>query len=363
MAPLPVADLTALAAGHADRADTDRVLSPEVVKALAAAGFGRHFTPARWGGADGTLTELLDAVSEVAEGCAATAWCASLTAGAARMGAYLPEQGQRDLWDDGPDVLVAGALIPHGRVEPTPGGWRLTGRWDVTSGVDFADWALVCATGEDDSPWFFAVPRTDFEVLDTWFPVGMRGTGSNTLVLDDVRVPAHRGFPRERMLHGRPTGSTARCHTAPLRVVSGVLFAAPAIGAVRGALADWTRDTAARTLPPDRARSTRIALARTAAAVDAADLLLRRAAGVADRGATPEEAVRNPRDCAFAVDLLVDAVERLFRAAGSRGQRGVVSRAWRDVHSLAGHVALQFDTAGAAYGDHALDRPAEGTTA
>ncbi|MDQ3403039.1 MAG: hydrolase [Actinomycetota bacterium] len=356
MSALLAADLAEVAAAHAEAADTHRGLSPEVVKELVAAGFVRHFVPVRWGGAAGTVTELLSAVSTVAEGCASAAWCASLAAGAARMGAFLPDQGQHDLWASGPDVLVAGALIPSGQVETVDGGWLLSGQWSVTSGVDFADWALVCAQVEGAS-WFLAVPRADYTVSDTWFPVGMRGTGSNTLVLENVFVPAHRGFAREEMLHGRCVGSTARCHTAPLRVISGVLFAAPALGAAKGALHAWTRWLAAKSPPPDSVRAARIDLARCAGDIDAADLLLRRVAATGDQeSVTNVEAARNPRDCALAVDYLVGAVERLFRASGSQGALtgGTIQRTWRDVHCISSHIALRFDTAGAAYGGQVI---------
>ncbi len=52
------------------------------------------------------------------------------------------------------------------------------------------------AAGREAGPWFLALPRHDYRVADTWTPVGMRGTGSNTLVVDDVFVPAHAQLTR-----------------------------------------------------------------------------------------------------------------------------------------------------------------------
>ncbi|WP_431780696.1 hydrolase [Streptomyces chumphonensis] len=352
-----------VAARHAADADADRLLDPRVADAVVRAGFARHFVPARRGGGAGACRELLAAVAALGEGCTAAAWCASVVAGAARMGAYLPEQGQRELWAGGPDTVVAGALMPRGSATEVSDGWRVTGEWDFTSAVDFSDWALVCALvpdGDGHSSWFFALPRADYRVADTWTSVGLRGTGSNTLVTDNVFVPRHRAFPRAEMLAGKAVASTARCHTAPLRLLSGLLFAAPALGAARAALRIWSDQRIVDAVGPEADEESRRAAARAATAVDAAGLLLARAAAVADAPtASALEAARNPAECALAVEQLVDVVERLFRTSGSTAQLAPhpLQRIWRDVHSLASHIALRFDGPGAAYGAQLLRFP------
>ncbi|MFE0178689.1 hydrolase [Streptomyces sp. NPDC059002] len=360
--PTAVERAARIAAGRAAAADTERALHPEVVEAIVEAGLARHFVPAQWGGEAGSCGELLDSVAAIGESCTSAAWCASVLAGAARMGAYLPEAGQQELWAKGADTKVVGALMPRGTATAAPGGWRLTGEWEFTSGADFADWAMVCAlvpAGEHAEAWYFAVPRDAYEVADTWFNVGMRGTASNTLVLDEVFVPEERAFLRSDMMTGNSVMSSAHCHTAPLRLLSGLIFGAPALGAARGALRAWSAWSASAApgaadgIPQER----RLTAARVSGAVDAAGLLLERAARVADSGAaTPAEASRNPSDCAFAVHQLVDSVEQLFRSAGSRGQleSQPLQRIWRDVHCLASHAALRFDAPGAAYGGHLL---------
>jgi two-component flavin-dependent monooxygenase len=352
-----VREVVPAAARGAARADAERRLDPDVVAGISAAGFARHFVPRRWGGAAGSTAELLDAVSALAQGCTSAAWSASVIAGAARMGAYLPEEGQRALWAEGADTTVVGALMPRGTATPVPGGWRVTGEWAFTSAVGFSDWALVCAlapTGNGAAPWFFALPRRDYAVRDTWTSLGMRGTGSDTLVADNVLVPGHLAFAREDMLAGRAVGSDARCHTAPLRLVSGLLFGAPALGAAQAAVRVWARDHG----PAGEESGPRLTTARATVAVDAARLLLERAAQVADAPvSTAEEQARTPAECAWAVERLVETVEGLLRASGSSSQLEghPLGRIWRDVHSLASHVALRFDPAGAAYGGHLLD--------
>lgn len=351
-------ELAATAVRYADRADTERALSPAVTEGIVDAGFARYFVPARWGGQEGSAAGLLDAVAALAQGCTSAAWCGSVIAGAGRMGAYLPEEGQAELWAKGADTTVVGALMPRGSATEVSGGWRVTGEWDYTSAVGFSDWALVCALVPQDGarvPWFFALPRADYRVADTWTSVGMRGTASNTLIADNVFVPAHRGFTRQDMIEGNSVGSGARCHTAPLRLLSGLLFGAPALGAARAALHVWTEDS--RTGAAEEELGLRTAAARAVIAVDGAELLLARAARVADApAATALELVRTPADCSYAVGQLVDVVERLLRSAGSSGQLSAhpLQRIWRDVHSLASHVALRFDPAAGAYGSRLL---------
>lgn len=357
--------LAALAGRHAAAADHRKALHQDIVDGILDAGFTRHFVPREWGGVAGASTDLLHATAALGEGCASAAWTASVIAGAARMGAYLPEQGQRELWSKGADTVVVGALMPRGRATRVDGGWRVSGRWEFTSGVSFSDRALVCATVPGESgreAWFFALPRQDYTVEESWDAVGMRGTASDTLVADDVFVPAHGGFSRDRVMAGHSTVSSAACHTAPLRLVSGLLFGAPALGAARGALRIWAGHRAPAAPPVEADQASRLTLARAATSVDSAGLLLERAARIADSAAaTPTDALRSPVDCAMAVAQLVDAVESLYRTIGSTGQFAShpLQRVWRDVHTLASHVALRFDPAATAYGGHLLQQASD----
>ncbi|MGW7301200.1 acyl-CoA dehydrogenase family protein [Streptomyces sp. NPDC054829] len=361
-----------IAAQHAEEAEAARRLPPQVVNAVLEAGFARHFVPRAYGGEEGGFGELSSAVFQVGEGCTSAAWAASLSAYAGRYAAFLPEEGQREIWADGPDALVAAALMPSGAAERVPGGWRLSGEWRYISGVHFADWALACAAVPDEPSAdpggrpevrYFAVPAADFTIKDSWYSVGMRGTGSDTLVLADAHVPEHRTLARSAVHAGRAPASDARCHIVPMYAVNSLPFAAPLVGAVRGAMRSWAERTASRVDRRGRAvaeqPATQVALARSAAETDAAELLIRRTAAVADGVESPPEgevAVRGARDLALAVELLVSAVDRIFRTSGTSGQSQTdpVQRFWRDVNSAASHVALSFETTGAAYGAWAL---------
>jgi alkylation response protein AidB-like acyl-CoA dehydrogenase len=340
-----------LLAANSEQVERDRRIAASSLVALGSAGFPRHFVPARWGGSAGSFTTLVAAVTTIAEACAASAWCASLFAAHGRLAAYLPLAAQREIWLDGPDVFIAAAVVPPAGCAVRVGaGWRLTGEWAYASGIDVADWLLVASlTGLGTNPDYrvFAVPSSDCTVKDTWRNLGMRGTGSHTVVLDGVEVHDDHTFLREALLRPAASieaGPVARCHSVPYAMVAGLIFAAPILGAARA----MVRDVACE---PVRAAGAG-ALARASAQVHAAELLLVHAAGRADAsGTTAIASAENQRDTAVAVELCQSAADLLFRAAGSRAhdESDLLQRRWRDIQSAGAHGALRFGAAADAY--------------
>ncbi|GAB2943100.1 hydrolase [Streptomyces heilongjiangensis] len=353
-----------LAARYAREADTERRLSRPVVEALIEAGFTSHFAPREAGSVAGGFADLLAAVAVLGEGCTSAAWCASVTASAGRLTAYLPPAGREAVWEKGPQTVVSAGLIPAGSAERVPGGWLVSGTWPYVSAVDFSDWTLVAARvpgGEDVAPAVrvLAVPSADLAVEDTWRTAGLRGTGSNSAVLDRVLVPEERSVPLEVLLDGTARDSPACCHRVPLKAGNGLTLAAPLLGAARGALTRWRELVDGRlgaagggiTAAPE-AGPFEQQLARAEGEIDAAGLLLERVARSVDAGARSAlGSARNGRDCALAADMLAATVDRLLRTAGTRAQaeeEGLLRR-WRDVSGGAGHSGLQFATAAGAY--------------
>ncbi|MFD5592526.1 acyl-CoA dehydrogenase family protein [Streptomyces griseorubiginosus] len=372
--PAATAALAELAAAHAAKAELDRRLSPETYEAIRDAGFARHFVPARWGGGEGTFTDYVHDAATVAEGDPSAAWCASIAATISRMAGFLPEEAQRVIWGEGPDVFLVGALLPAGSAEPVDGGWVLSGRWPYMSGVHFSDHAMLCCSvplpGGGNEVRFLLVPRASYTVEESWFMTGMRATGSDTLVLEPTFVPAEHTVARHDVISGRAPGSAPACHAVPLKAVSGLSFAAPVLGAARGAHAEWTAMVARKRSSPSGNRllgvsdsATDAVLARTAGLIDAAQLLLEHAAAQADRGdVTALAAARAHRDQTLATELLVTVVNELFRNAGTSGQSETSSlaRFWRDANTGAAHAVLQFEPAARAYAELALADVSQG---
>ncbi|NGO70354.1 hydrolase [Streptomyces sp. SB3404] len=355
--------MVATAAKHAPAADAGRWLSPDVVEGLREAGFARHFVPAGQGGAAGGFAALGEALETVAESCLSAAWCGMIYATSGRMAAYLPAEGRAEVWAEGPDTLIAAGLVPVRGAEAVPGGWRLTGQWRPLSGVHAADWVLLCAPAPvaDSAPrlCFFAVPAHEIHIHDTWNPVGMRGTGSHAASVDCVFVPAHRTFAHAALFAGAidtrdamDGADTAPCHAVPMLGAAPPLFAAPAVGAARGALRDWSALCRGRGTRDSADLAADLAFARAAAETDAAGLLLGRGLTTLDSAPVDEAAAaRTARDATIAAEGAVRAVDTLFRTAGSAAQDSgsALQRAWRDVHCATSHAALRFERTGAAW--------------
>ncbi|MCH0540301.1 hydrolase [Streptomyces sp. MUM 203J] len=352
-----------LVARHAAAADTSRDLHPEVIAAIVDAGFTRHFSPLSPGGAsrtaDAGFAEITQATAALGEGCASAAWVASVTAAAGRLTGFLPRAGQEEVWAKGAGTVVAAGLIPAGTATPVPGGWTVSGSWPYVSGVGFAHWVLLAARTETAGGTeirLFAVPTTDVAVEDTWFTLGMRGTGSNTAAVDGVMVPQERSVPLAAAVTGRPVeASAAPCHRLPLKAVNGLSLTAPLLGTARGAVRRWTELAGARLSgapagvsgATDQGTYEQI-LARSDGEVELAALALDRVARAADSGSVTEAGTaRAVRDCALAAEILATAVDRLLRSAGTRAhaEQEELQRRWRDVTCGAGHNALQFSPA------------------
>ena len=338
-----------VAARRAMDAESYRRLHPEVVEALIGYGFSRRFVPERLGGEPVSYAELTADVAAVGVGCASAAWVASLLAYSGRFATHLSERGQNELWANGPDVRIVAAMVPQGTVSPVDGGWQLSGTWHFVSGVDYADWALVLGpvVGKQP-PRFMAVRREDFIIEDTWHTLGMRGTGSQSITVADVFVPAYRTMSQADLLAGNGAfpGATQRC--VPLFAVNGLTFGAPLLGAARGAARLAAATLSGEPGRPPAKESYRIAYTRATAEIDAAGLMLARIASTVDEGRmSPEFVTRNRRDAAFATQMLVVAVDRLFEGNGvrSQAQSNPLQRFWRDVRSGATHGVLQFEAA------------------
>ncbi|GAB3723963.1 acyl-CoA dehydrogenase family protein [Nocardiopsis nanhaiensis] len=360
-------NVSTLAARHAEEMESARNLEPDVAKAILDAGFARHFVPVRHGGAEGSFEGLTRAVATVGEGCTSTAWCASLTAHVGRMAAHLPEEGCAELWAEGPDPLIVASLTPLGTAERVSGGWRLSGTWPFISAVDHCDWALLGAKGIDDGqvrPLMLAVPRSSLRSEDTWSNMGMAATGSNTVHVEDVQVPDSRTMNRQDLFEGKAPASDSDRHAVPMQATV-TMFAAPVLGAARGAIEGWTghaerKIRAAVNAPPAlpgmpifNRPSYDMVLARSSGEIDTAEYLLLNSSRLADLGPriTVEQTMRSWRDAALATETLVDVANRLLRSVGTTGQTtsDPVQRFWRDVNSAAGHMALQFQSAATAW--------------
>ena len=340
---------------------------------LLEAGLARILMPKRYGGSELGLRSWIDTVVEISTADASHGWCASLLIHHPHYLAQFPEAAQDAVWSDGPDVWMAAPFGPVMQVTADGDGYRVTGQSSWASGVNHSSWIMVggMLPGPEGEPdWtLFVIPPDQYHVRDTWNTSGMRGTGSNTVVLEDVHVPKEHTLRVADMREGTSPGGAlhaAPWYRAPWVTYAPFTFVAPMLGAARGALEDYRRWNADRVSLHGSAVATytsnQVRFARAAAELDAATLLVYRAVDVAEapETATLELRGRADRDAILAAELIVAAMDTVMTMSGSAGFAATnsIQRAWRDVHFASSHVILNPEIGYAAYGrqQFGLDR-------
>lgn len=163
-----------------------RRIPNETVQDILSSGLYRIGVPHRFGGLDVAYGLILEAGAELGRGCGSTAWCYSLWSAHAWLVGHWPLEAQEEVFGDGPDVLCSSSLNPGNyTLEPVTGGFRLSGQWEFSSGCDAAAWTMLGVDGADGRVWVL-VPRSDYEIIDTWFVSGLQGTGSKDISVKDA---------------------------------------------------------------------------------------------------------------------------------------------------------------------------------
>ncbi len=342
-----------------------------------AAGILRVLQPRRFGGLQQSFGVFSRIIEILTEGCASSAWVYAVLAEHQWIIASLPEQGQLDVWGDDKLAVAASSLAPRETATRCDGGWRLSGRFPFSSGCTHAQWAIVGARCADAAgnvaTRYLLVPMREIEILDDWHVLGLRGTGSRTLLLRDVFVPAHRSVLLRELLEGTPPGALVHPDYDIVRAPRGflVVFSLPPVAFAPGrrALA-----VAAAALSGRLSRGvTRLAesevvqlrLAEAAASIEVASLVLetRReqslAALASGRAITLEEVLRNRRDLTFGIWQIRGAVQALVELCGSRTVQDSdpLQPILRDVLTIATHQAFSPLAALVPYGRLLLGLP------
>ena len=355
-----VARVRELTAGFRDRAaaaEAARTLPRELVDALLGAGITRILIPPRFGGYGLGLDTWFEVVREIAKADASHGWCASLMIHHPHYLSQFSEPAQQAVWTDGVDVAIAASIgKPIGRVATVEGGYRVSGEFPFASGVNHSRWIIVGSSVETSGGGaeakFFLIGPNDFKIKDTWFTSAMCATGSNTIVCDDVYVPESHTLALSDMREGQAPGGKLHAHPiyrAPWVSYAALTFTIPMLGAAQGAyemFREWTKSRRAGRGGAAIAEltSVQVRMARAAADLDAAELLLRRAIDAAQAPVPPSLNVRarTMRDCARVAELCVSVIDALMAMSGTAGfaSSHPIQRAWRDIHFAAMHVAL-----------------------
>jgi alkylation response protein AidB-like acyl-CoA dehydrogenase len=276
-----------------------------------------------------------------------------------------PGPCQREVFADGPDAVVPGTLAAQGRARRVEDGWVLDGRWQFASGVDHGDWLMIGAVADElpessDRALHVVVPKVDITVDDTWYTLGLRGTGSKDLVADGVFVPARRAMPTRALFDGvSPHGEGNRTHLnrVPALVSLSVQLAGAVVGIADGALALHIARTASRRevyTGAKKATSTgaQARIAEAAVELTTARLLVQSASDRCDEVARTGARLDLPTRAelkwraTYTVELCRRAVERVFASAGARGiyDDSELQSRFRDVNTACHHAIVDFDS-------------------
>jgi 3-hydroxy-9,10-secoandrosta-1,3,5(10)-triene-9,17-dione monooxygenase len=363
---------------RASQTEEARGLLPDNEQTLHEAGLFRFHQPKAFGGMELDFVAVIDIPAELARGCPSTAWnVGNLACHHWILGYYDPET-QHEVWDANPDALIASSIaLAAGRARKVDGGFAVTGRWPFSSGVDNSDWNMLAVSvyaddGKTPVDWRLClVPKLDYEIIDTWYAMGMAGTGSKDIAVTDLFVPERRALPLQRCRGGFEHPGAAINRAAlfgiPIVAASSHPLAPAALGAAEGALDLFVAAIAKRAGTYTGAKvadfqAVQIKVARARCLIDSASFLLRQSAIALQAFAARDEMpdlptkLRFRAHSAFAVNQAREAVEALWSCYGAQGlyTRDPLQRHLRDVMAINQHFSFNFDIAGAAFGACAL---------
>ena len=354
-------ELQPLLRQYAARAEAHRRVPEPVLAALVEAGLFRLGVPRRYNGHEAGTRAMIDVSAAVAEGCGSTSWVLTLVNLCAWLTSLFPVAAQDEVFGADPDARVSGSLSPSATTRKVEGGWRVTGRWYYNSGSLHATWAVVGVPltdgrGGAGDRSLALVPMGELTIEDTWFVAGMRGTGSNCLVAEDVFVPEHRVMSVPAAVEGcYPTEQHDEVfYRSAFAPILALLLAAPQLGLGRAAL-ELVRSKAgskpvAHTFFATQAESVSFQnrIAAAAMKIDTAHLHVYRAAedidGAAALGVYPDYTTRARirADTGYAIEHITAAIDILMSAHGasSFADSNPLQRIWRDSAVAARQAAV-----------------------
>ncbi len=365
--------LVPILAERASECERRRQLPPETIADIKAAGLHKLCQRDRFGGAELPLDRVADIITVLARGCSSTAWVCAIYCDHSILLGRFDDAVADEVWADSPDALVSAGFIPSGTAKRDGDGWRLSGTWGFASGCDYADWLLVGSAlpmpdGQFE-PHLCLVPRSDVEIDDNWYAMGLGGTGSKNLVLEGAFVPEYRTLSLRKVGGGGAGGG--RTDVPPLYRLPHFptvpfLFLSTGLGVAESLLEVTIADIGQRTsrlgVKVADMQSIQLRIAESAAEIDCARMIIMRdtaeamAAMREDRAIELRVRARNRRDQAYAGKLCRRAVDRLFETLGAHGlfSDNVSQRKFRDICAVTGHISGNWDIAGTAFGRVAL---------
>ncbi|BDT92791.1 oxidoreductase [Nocardia sputorum] len=363
---------------RAQEAEDLRRIPDESMKALQETGFFRLLQPKQWGGHAADPVVFYDTVRKIASACGSTGWVAGIVGVHNWHLALFAQQAQEDVWGEDTEVRISSSYAPMGAGTVVDGGYLVNGAWAWSSGCDHATWAVlggpVIKDGKPVDFGSFLIPRDDYRIDDVWNVVGLRGTGSNTVVVKDVFVPSHRFLSFRAMSELKSPGleqNTDPVYKMPWGTIHPTTISTPIVGMAYGAYAAHVEHQGKRVRAAyagEKAKEDPFAKVRIAEAASDIDAAWRQLSGnVADEYALLvagqeipfDLRVRARRDQVRATGRSIAAIDKLFESSGATALANgtPLQRFWRDAHAGRVHAANDPERAYLMYGTHEFGLP------
>ncbi|MEV0702724.1 acyl-CoA dehydrogenase [Saccharopolyspora sp. NPDC050389] len=361
---------------HRADGEQERRLADESIAALDEAGLFRAWVPRRFGGLETDLRTIMDATAEVTRGDAAAGWLVLILGCGDWLTSLFPDQAQEEVFGAGPDTKVCQVLTPKASARRVDGGWQVSGSWAPASGCLHSGWAMLGMSlpehGDEPADAAFGlVPMSELRVKDTWFTLGMRGTGSNLLIGENVFVPDHRLLrrgPATRGVFPLRRNDSPRYRTAVVPTLATFLIA-PLLGMAEEALEHVLSQAGHKGIAftsYERQRDStafQLAVAKASTKIDVARLIADRSAAVVDghalsgthpgyleRARLRQHASHAIQQCREAVDVLVSAY-----GASALSESDPLHAILRDIQTASRHALAHPASNAEAFGRALLD--------
>lgn len=351
-------------AANAEKAEQLRQVPDENIALLKQIGFHRAFQPKVYGGLEMSLPEFANCIVTLAGACAGTAWAFSLLCTHSHQIGMFPKQLQDEIWLNNPDATASSSIAPFGKVEEVEGGVKLNGDYGWSSGCDHAEYAIVGFNrfdAEGNKIYCFGViPRKDYVIHDNWFAGAIKGSGSKQLQIRDLFIPEYQIQKAKDMMEGKSAGfglyPDSKIFYSPYRPYFASGFSAVSLGIAERMLEAFKekQKTRIRAYTGANLGASTPALMRLAESthqVAAARAFLEktwedhRLHGEKKVYPSAETLAYWRTNQAYAVKMCIEAVDRLFAAAGATswldGQE--LQRLFRDSHMTGAHAYTDYD--------------------
>lgn len=363
---------------RAAQADQDQKVPVETVADMLEAGLFRAMQPKRFGGYEMDPRGFFEIQMALAEGCMSTAWIYGVMGVHPWQLARFDVQAQEDVWGGNPDTLIASTYMPVAQVTPVEGGYRISGRWGFSSGSEHCTWSLLGgiippdANGEGAEHGTFLVPISDYRVERNWDVLGLRGTGSHDIVVEDAFVPFHRVQRTNNTDMAATPGrlvNTNPLYAIPFAQIFTRAVSSSCLGALQGAINEF-RENAAKHIGKHGAKTAEDPLAQEVVAdatltLDQLKLVLERNMAhlmeLAGRNEFPdvETRLQYRYQSAYVTNICADKVDQLLRCMAASGlyNTNPVARVFRDLHQARGHISNNVAAFARTYGAVQLGLP------